>query len=73
MEKHSMVASEESFEFLGAGWFDPIEVGIRERVRGFIEELVDAELGCADCECSEYEHAVDGDREVVSGHTRASR
>jgi putative transposase len=44
MEKHSKVASEESSEFLGAGWFDPIEVAIRKRVRGFIEELVDAEL-----------------------------
>jgi putative transposase len=25
-------------------WFDPIEKGIRERVRGFIEELIEAEL-----------------------------
>jgi putative transposase len=25
-------------------WFDPIEKGVRERVRGFIEELVEAEL-----------------------------
>jgi hypothetical protein len=25
-------------------WFDPIEKGVRERVRGFIEELVQAEL-----------------------------
>jgi hypothetical protein len=44
MEKHSKDVSGESSEFLGAGWFDPIEVAIRERVRGFIEELVDAEL-----------------------------
>jgi hypothetical protein len=28
----------------GAAWFDPIEVVIRDRVRGFIEELVEAEL-----------------------------
>ena len=33
-----------SSDFLGAGWFDPIEVAIRDRVRGFIEELVEAEL-----------------------------
>jgi putative transposase len=44
MEKHSKDVSGESSEFLGAGWFDPIEVAIRQRVRGFIEELVDAEL-----------------------------
>ena len=35
---------QESSGFLGAGWFDPIEVAIRDRVRGFIEELVEAEL-----------------------------
>ena len=28
----------------GEAWFDPIEVAIRDRVRGFIEELVEAEL-----------------------------
>ena len=47
MEKHSKDSSEESSEFLGAGWFDPIEAAIRDRVRGFIEELVDAELDAA--------------------------
>ena len=25
--------------FAGEAWFDPIEAGIRERVRGFIQEL----------------------------------
>jgi hypothetical protein len=25
-------------------WFDPIEMRVRERVRGFIEELIEAEL-----------------------------
>jgi putative transposase len=47
MEKHSNDSSPESSEFLGAGWFDPIEAAIRNRVRGFIEELVDAELEVA--------------------------
>jgi putative transposase len=28
-------------------WFDPIEVGLRERVRGFIEEMIRAELDAA--------------------------
>jgi hypothetical protein len=47
MEKHSNDSSPESPEFLGAGGFDPIEAAIRNRVRGFIEELVDAELEVA--------------------------
>jgi transposase-like protein len=29
---------------LDAAWFDPIEVMIRDRVRGFVEDLVEAEL-----------------------------
>ena len=44
MEKDSRGASDKSSEFLGGGWVDPIEVMIRDRVRGFIEELVEAEL-----------------------------
>ena len=30
--------------FAGEAWFDPIEAGLRERIRGFIEELVEQEL-----------------------------
>ena len=30
--------------FSGDAWFDPIEAGVRERVRGFIEELLEQEL-----------------------------
>lgn len=33
--------------FAGDVWFDPIEAGIRERVRGFIEELIGQELDVA--------------------------
>src|SRR4029078_12096377 len=47
MEKHSNDSSPASPEFLGSGCFDPIEAAIRDRVRGFIEELVDAELDAA--------------------------
>ena len=47
MEKNSRELSAASPDFLGAGWFDPIEMGIRGRVRGFIEELVEAELNDA--------------------------
>ena len=44
MDQHSREPSAGSSDFLGAGWFDPIEVAIRDRVRGFIETLVEAEL-----------------------------
>jgi putative transposase len=44
MAKDSRDTSKESSEFLGTGGFDPIEAIIRGRVRGFIEELVEAEL-----------------------------
>jgi transposase-like protein len=47
MEKNSRELSAASPDFLGAEWFDPIEMGIRGRVRGFIEELVEAELNDA--------------------------
>src|ERR1700759_5747253 len=30
--------------FSGDAWFDPIETGIRDRVRGFIDELLEEEL-----------------------------
>jgi len=33
--------------FAGAAWFDPIEAGIRDRVRGFIQELLEQELTAA--------------------------
>jgi len=33
--------------FAGYAWFEPIEAGVRERVRGFIEELIGQELDAA--------------------------
>jgi putative transposase len=33
--------------FAGEAWFDPIEAGLRDRVRGFIEEMVEQELASA--------------------------
>src|SRR5215210_64546 len=33
--------------FTGDAWFDPIEAGIRERIRGFIEALFEEELAAA--------------------------
>jgi putative transposase len=44
MDKNSREASAESPLFRGEAWFDPIEVGIRDRIRGFIETLVEEEL-----------------------------
>src|SRR5689334_22791903 len=37
--------------FTGEAWFDPIETGIRERIRGFIEALFDEELTTALARC----------------------
>ena len=31
-------------QFLCDDWFDPLETGVRARIRGFIEELLEAEL-----------------------------
>ena len=33
--------------FLGEAWFDPLETAVRGRIRGFIEEMLEAELGAA--------------------------
>ena len=33
--------------FLGDDWFDPLEAGVRSRIRGVIEELLEAELAAA--------------------------
>jgi len=33
--------------FLGENWFDPLEAGVRTRIRGFIEGLLEAELDAA--------------------------
>src|SRR5919199_4984417 len=33
--------------FIGADWFDPLEAGVRQRIRGFIEAMLEAELDAA--------------------------
>jgi putative transposase len=33
--------------FAGEAWFDPIEAGLRDRVRSFIGEMVEQELAAA--------------------------
>ena len=41
------VSSTEGEHFLCDDWFDPLENGVRTRIRGFIEELLEAELDAA--------------------------
>jgi hypothetical protein len=40
----SAIGSSEGGHFLCYDWFDPLETGVRTRIRGFIEELLEAEL-----------------------------
>jgi putative transposase len=47
MEQDSTTAADGTGLFAGAAWFDPIEAGIRDRIRGFIEELLEQELTAA--------------------------
>jgi putative transposase len=58
-------------------WFDPIESGIRDRVRGLIEEMIRGELDAALSRpryCRRAGHAEDsGVAAVVSGHRHGSR
>ncbi len=41
------ISSAEGEHFLCDDWFDPLETGVRTRIRGFIEELLEAELDAA--------------------------
>jgi transposase-like protein len=41
------IGSAEGEQFLCDDWFDPLETGVRTRIRGFIEELLEAELDAA--------------------------
>jgi putative transposase len=43
----SPVEAAEGTLFLGDDWFDPLEAGVRTRIRDFIEELLEAELDVA--------------------------
>jgi putative transposase len=44
MDKDSRNRPAESLGVFDETWFDPIEIGVRDRIRGFIEALVEAEL-----------------------------
>ena len=47
MDKNSSKGPAEQALFAGEAWFDPIEAGLRGRIRGLIEELVEQELEAA--------------------------
>src|SRR5215213_2619584 len=47
MDKDNSKAAAEQGLFAGEAWVDPIEAGLRGRIRGFIEELVEQELEAA--------------------------
>jgi putative transposase len=47
MDENSTERPAEAALFAGETWFDPIEAGLRERIRGFIEELLEQELTAA--------------------------
>ena len=47
MTTDNTTAVDETTLFLGEAWSDPIEAGIRDRIRGFIEELIEEELAVA--------------------------
>jgi len=47
METSSTTATSPDALFAGEGWFDPIEAGLRDRVRGFIETMLEEELAAA--------------------------
>jgi len=47
MKTDNTTSSSDATLFAGEAWFDPIEAGLRGRVRGFIEDLIEQELAVA--------------------------
>ncbi len=47
MTTKSTTTVDETTLFLGEAWSEPIEAGIRDRIRGFIEGLIEEELAAA--------------------------
>ena len=64
MTKHTGDMTE--VPFLGAEWFDPLEAGVRQQIRRFIEELLEEEVAAA-LQRSRYER-VDGAAGYRNGH-----
>ena len=70
----SLAPATESAGYLFDNWFDPIESGVRDRVRGFIEELIRCELDAALAR-PRYGRAKNADvgSSSVPGHRHGSR
>src|SRR5215212_11652167 len=76
----SAAGAAETALFLGEDWFDPLEAGVRTRIRAFIEELLEAELDAALCR-KRYERGrtpekgprAEAARSPVSGHRHVHR
>ena len=47
MTTDSTTTADDATLFLGEAWSDPLEAGIRDRIRGFIEEMIEEELAAA--------------------------
>jgi putative transposase len=45
MEK--ITSNDTPVPLLGADWFDPLEAGVRQRIRSFIEAMLESELEAA--------------------------
>jgi transposase-like protein len=60
-------ATSEPQPFLGEDWVDPLETAVRSRIRGFIEEMLEAELAAA-LQRGRYDR-----RGIVRGHRHGHR
>ena len=47
MNKDSTTGASTEGLFAGEAWFDPIEAGLRGRIRGFIEAMLEEEVAAA--------------------------
>jgi len=65
----------EAAPYLFADWFDPIEAGLRERVRGFIETMLETELDAVLARPRYGRHPVERDDDIaaVAGHRHGHR
>jgi transposase-like protein len=65
--------------FLGEDWFDPLEAGVRSRIRVFIEDLLEAELDAAlgreryERRCPSQAHAAGQDATAPAGYRHGHR
>jgi hypothetical protein len=68
------IAIEDEVPFLGADWFDPLEAGVRQQIRSFMEEMLESELALALGRARHHRSAVghpDGHRIVSFSAVRA--